>query len=47
MAAVSDDTFLTEILTEVALQKSLLNTRKVSGSTSMLTELMFKHGYNV
>ena len=41
IAALSLDTFLTNIRTDVALQKSLRNTRNVSGSTSILTELIF------
>ena len=43
MAGLSDDTFLTEIFTEVALQKSPRNTKKVSGSTSILTELILHY----
>ena len=45
MAALSVDTFLTNIRTDVALQKSPRNTKKVSGSISILMQVIFFNKY--
>ena len=47
IAALSEDTFLTNMRTDVALQKSPRNTRKVSGSISMLIEPIVLPGLTI
>ena len=45
IADLSVDTFLTNIRTDVALQKSPRNTKNVSGSISILMQVMFFNKY--